>query len=322
MRFIFNTMEEPILYLDFDENSMDEGMDELSFVDRPATEIKWEVFQEIEQSYNDYPVAASNAACRALKYREKDKNNDCGTRVGWARANQLCNRRSISVETIARMASFARHLQHKDVPYDKGCGGLMVDAWGSEVGIQWAIRKMEQINNQLRMTPFSKQEFQDLNDEKRLVTAPVMLAETKIARYNPELGKYWVKFSKETIEKMMKKYFKENKIHKVNVNHDSKQKKDGVFMMESYIVGDRNESRLFPDLPDGSWVATYYVDNDDLWEKIKDGEYNGFSLEGYFIEKYEDEMIDRINQQLEKIVNSNESDETKEEKIKNLLNIK
>jgi hypothetical protein len=315
-------MEEPILYLDFDENSMDEGMDELSFVDRPATEIKWEVFQEIEQSYNDYPVAASNAACRALKYREKDKNNDCGTRVGWARANQLCNRRSISVETIARMASFARHLQHKDVPYDKGCGGLMVDAWGSEVGIQWAIRKMEQINNQLRMTPFSKQEFQDLNDEKRLVTAPVMLAETKIARYNPELGKYWVKFSKETIEKMMKKYFKENKIHKVNVNHDSKQKKDGVFMMESYLVGDRNESRLFPDLPDGSWVATYYVDNDDLWEKIKDGEYNGFSLEGYFIEKYEDEMIDRINQQLEKIVNSNESDETKEEKIKNLLNIK
>ena len=322
MRFIFNTMEEPILYLDFDENSMDEGMDELSFVDRPATEIKWEVFQEIEQSYNDYPVAASNAACRALKYREKDKNNDCGTRVGWARANQLCNRRSISVETIARMASFARHLQHKDVPYDKGCGGLMVDAWGSEVGIQWAIRKMEQINNQLRMTPFSKQEFQDLNDEKRLVTAPVMLAETKIARYNPELGKYWVKFSKETIEKMMKKYFKENKIHKVNVNHDSKQKKDGVFMMESYLVGDRNESRLFPDLPDGSWVATYYVDNDDLWEKIKDGEYNGFSLEGYFIEKYEDEMIDRINQQLERIVNSKDSDETKEEKIKNLLNIK
>lgn len=322
MRFIFNTMEEPILYLDFDENSMDEGMDALSFVDRPATEIKWEVFQEIEQSYNDYPVAAQEAACRALRYREKNPSNDCGTRVGWARANQLCNRRSISTETVARMASFARHLQHKDVPYDKGCGGLMVDAWGSEIGIRWAIRKMEQINNQLRMTPFSKQEFQDMNEDKRLVTAPVMLAETKIARYNPELGKYWVKFSKETIEKMMKKYFKENKIHKVNVNHDSKQQQDGVYMMESYIVGDRNESKIFPNLPEGSWVATFYVDNPEVWEKIKDGEYNGFSLEGYFIEKYEDEMIERINEQLERIVNSKDSDETKEEKIKNLLNIK
>jgi hypothetical protein len=93
-------------------------------------------------------------------------------------------------------------------------------------------------------------------------------------------------------------------------------------MMESYIVGDRNQSKLFPDLPEGSWVTTFYVDNPDVWEKVKDGEYNGFSLEGYFIEKYEDEMIERINQQLESIINSNENDTIKEQKIKNLLNIK
>lgn len=322
MKFIFNTMEEPTLYLDFDENSMEEGMDALSFVDRPATEIKWELFQVADESYNDYPVAATENACRALRYKEKNPNNDCGTRVGWARANQLCNRRSISIETVARMASFKRHQQNKDVDYDKGCGGLMWDCWGGDEGIYWALRKMESINNQLRMTPFSKQEFKEINDEKRLVTAPVMLAETKIPRYNPELGKYYVKFSKETIEKMMRKYFKENKIHKVNVNHDQTQQQDGIYMMESYIVGDRTSSKIFPDLPSGSWVATFYVDNMDVWEKIKDGEYNGFSLEGYFIEKYEDEMIDRINEQLEKIVNSNEDDQTKEEKIKNLLNIR
>lgn len=322
MRFIFNTMEEPILYLDFDENSMEEGMDALSFVDRPATEIKWEVFQTVDESYNDYPVAATENACRALKFKDKNSDNDCGTRVGWTRANQLCNRRSISIETVARMASFKRHQQNKDVPYDKGCGGLMWDCWGGDQGIAWALRKMESINNQLRMTPFSKHNFQDLNDEKHLVTAPVMVAETPIARFNPELGKYWVKFSKETIEKMMRKYFKENKIHKVNVNHDPTQQKDGIYMMESYIVGDRTSSNLFPDLPEGSWVATFYVDNPDVWEKVKDGEYNGFSLEGYFIEKYEDEMITKINEQLETIVNSKDSDETKEQKIKNLLNIK
>jgi hypothetical protein len=322
LNYFFKEESEPTLYLDFDENSMEEGMDALSFVDRPATEIKWELFQEIEESYNDYPLTASNNACRALRFKEKNPDNDCGTRVGWTRANQLCNRRSISVETVARMASFKRHQQNKDVDYDKGCGGLVWDCWGGDEGISWALRKLESINNQLRMTPFSKQEFQDINDEKRLVTAPVMLAETKIARYNPELGKYWVKFSKETIEKMMKKYFKENKIHKVNINHDPRQQKDGVYLIESFIVGDRTSSKLFPDLPEGSWVATFYVDNMEVWEKIKDGEYNGFSLEGWFIEKYEDEMIDKINEQLESIVNSNESDETKEEKIKNLLNIR
>jgi hypothetical protein len=121
---------------------------------------------------------------------------------------------------------------------------------------------------------------------------------------------------------MMKKYFKENKIHKVNVNHDSKQSKDNVFMVESYIVGDRNTSNLFPDLPEGSWVATYYVDNDEVWDKIKSGEYNGFSLEGYFIEKYEDELLVKVQEQLQDIIDSKETDEIKEYKIKKILNIK
>ena len=321
MKYIFTDMEEPILYLDFDENSMEEGMSALSFVDRPATEIKWEIFQEVKDSYNDYPFAATENACRAIKYKEKN-GSDCGTQVGWTRAAQLCNRRSISVETIARMASFKRHQQNKDVEYDKGCGGIMWDAWGGDEGVNWAIRKMEQINNNLRMLPFSKQEFQTIDSEKRLVTAPVMIAETAIPRFNPDLGKYYVKFSKDTIEKMMKKYFKENKIHKVNTNHDPRQQKDGVYMMESYIVGDRTNSNIFPELPEGSWVATYYVDNDDVWNKIKEGEYNGFSLEGYFIEKYEDDMIQRITEKLQSILESDIDDTFKELQIKNLLNIK
>ena len=45
------------------------------------------------------------------------------------------------------MASFKRHQQHKDVPYDEGCGGLMWDAWGGTSGVEWAIRKLAQIDN-------------------------------------------------------------------------------------------------------------------------------------------------------------------------------
>ena len=318
---IFKFMEEPILYLDFDEFDMNEGMDALSFVDRPATDIRWEIFQKLENSYNDYPTAAKENACRAIEYKEKTPKLDCGTQVGWTRAAQLCNGRNISVDTIARMASFKRHQQNKDVPYDKGCGGIMWDAWGGDEGIAYAIRKMEQINNELRMMPFEKQEFQDIDYEKRMVTAPVMLSETAILRYNPDIGKYWVKFKAATVEKMMKKYFKENKIHKVNTNHDSRQQKDGIYMMESYIVGDRNQSKLFPDLPEGSWVATFYVENDDVWQKIKDGEYNGFSLEGYFIEKYEDEMVDNLLMEIESTLTDYVDETLIEEKIKKLLNI-
>lgn len=103
------------------------------------------------ESYNDYPESAVNAARRALEWRDSHPDGDCGTRVGWARANQLANRENISEETIARMASFARHLQHEDVPYSEGCGGLMVDAWGSRAGIEWAQRKLEQIRQDMSL---------------------------------------------------------------------------------------------------------------------------------------------------------------------------
>jgi hypothetical protein len=322
INYIFNTMNEPTLYLDFEDDELMSGMDALSFVDKPATEVKWEVFAQLEESYNDYPKAATENACRAIKFKEKTNNQDCGTRVGWTRASQLCNERRISVDTIARMASFKRHQQNKDVPYDEGCGGLMWDAWGGTEGIEWAIRKMDYINKRLRLNQFGEDKFTEVDYEKRMVTAPVMLAETSIPRYNPDLGKYWVKFSKETIERMMKKYFKENKIHKVNINHDPKEFRDGIFMVESYIVGDRTSSKMFPNLPDGSWVATFSVENDEVWEQIKNGEYNGLSLEGRFIEKYEDEMISRIEEKVKEIISGEGDDLTKEEKIKRLLNIK
>ena len=99
----------------------------------------------ILESYTDYPQSASNNAKRAIKYKEEN-GSSCGTRVGWTRARQLADKKPISRDTIARMASFKRHQQNKDVPYSEGCGGLMWDAWGGASGINWAIRKLKQID--------------------------------------------------------------------------------------------------------------------------------------------------------------------------------
>lgn len=99
------------------------------------------------ETYTDYPQSATNNAKRALKYK-KENNPDCGTSVGWTRARQLANRQGLSRDTIARMASFKRHQQHSDVPYSEGCGGLMWDAWGGTSGIEWAIRKLKEIDKE------------------------------------------------------------------------------------------------------------------------------------------------------------------------------
>ena len=101
--------------------------------------------EELE-SYADYPESASNNAKRALKWKEEN-GTSCGTSVGWRRASQLANRQPLSRSTIARMASFKRHQQNKDVPYSEGCGGIMWDAWGGSAGVNWAISKLKKIDN-------------------------------------------------------------------------------------------------------------------------------------------------------------------------------
>ena len=97
------------------------------------------------ETYNDYPQGAVNNAKRAIEWKEKN-GSSCGTRVGWTRAAQIARKGKLSRDTIARMASFKRHQQHKDVPYSEGCGGLMWDAWGGSAGVNWAISKLKEID--------------------------------------------------------------------------------------------------------------------------------------------------------------------------------
>ena len=95
--------------------------------------------------FDDYPKAATNAAKRALKYKEQN-GSSCGTSVGWRRAAQLASRASLSADVIRRTYSFlSRHAQNKDVPYDKGCGGIMYDAWGSTSMLAYTRQKVKEM---------------------------------------------------------------------------------------------------------------------------------------------------------------------------------
>ena len=102
--------------------------------------------EDFAESFTDYPQGASNNAKRALEWVDKHGWGSCGEATGKKRANQLANREPISRDTIARMSSFRRHQQYKDVPYSEGCGGLMWDAWGGDSGISWATNKLKEID--------------------------------------------------------------------------------------------------------------------------------------------------------------------------------
>jgi len=100
--------------------------------------------------WNNYPKAATDNAARALKHRD-DNGTDCGTAVGWTRANQLANRETISDETLVRTYSFLSRAK----TYDQGnftdsdgneiCGSIMYAAWGGDEMLRWAKRTIEQM---------------------------------------------------------------------------------------------------------------------------------------------------------------------------------
>lgn len=145
----------------------------------------------------------------------------------------------------------------------------------------------------------------ELEEEERIIHSPIMLADTNIYRVSQLYGEYFVKFSKDTIKNMMIKYFKDNRIHQVNENHDSKRKVDNVYMVESYIVGDRNTSNSFKDIPKGSWVASFYVEDKDYWNNVvKSENFKGVSLEGRFDEDWENALMEQMFSKIEEVVNS------------------
>ena len=123
------------------------------------------------------------------------------------------------------------------------------------------------------------------DNSKHIITGVVCLADTPIYRYNEKLGEYYVVFTKETIRKMVEKFAKDGLFASVNLQHDDTKFVDGIYMFESYIINkERGINPVeFSDIPDGSWIASYKVENDELWGEIINGnKLNGFSLQGLF----------------------------------------
>jgi hypothetical protein len=254
-------------------------VDAVALVDVPAIGVGFYAFNEQEfESYTDYPKQASENAKVALRWAEENGWGDCGTAVGKQRANQLANGEAISRDTIARMAAFERHRQNSDKELGDGCGRLMWLAWGGDAGIEWAQRKLEQIDKQ------KMQSFAVVNDEERIVIGPAMIPNKKIFRRDEDGTEYEVFFTKETIRIIAEKFYRKGFQNNGNEMHDSSKPVDMVFF-QSWIADESKgipKMKQFESLPDGTWFLGAKVNSDEAWAKVKDGTFKGFSVEGMF----------------------------------------
>jgi hypothetical protein len=150
----------------------------------------------------------------------------------------------------------------------------------------------------------ARNNFAIQNEDRRIVSGALMLADTPIYR-NDQQGEYYVIFTKETIEKIAQKFFKKGYQSNVNLMHNENMALEGVTLYESFIVdSDRGISALkgFEDAPQGSWFGSFIVDNDEVWNKIKSGEFKGFSVEGLFSYKKENKQVNQDEAMWNKIV--------------------
>jgi hypothetical protein len=260
---------------------------------------KWEnKDQKFQESYSDYPKQASENAKVALRWADENGWGECGTPVGKARANQLAKGEAITRDTIARMAAFERHRQNSQKELGDGCGRLMWLAWGGDAGIEWAQRKLEQIDRQ------KMQSFSVVNSEERIVVGPAMVPDMKIYRRD-ETGEYYVFFDKKTIETIALKFYSKGFQQSANEMH--MKPIEGVTFFQSWIADESKgipKMKQFEDLPDGTWFLGAKIMNDETWAKVKDGTFRGFSVEGMFdmteikMRKSADEIIYKLREML------------------------
>ena len=113
------------------------------------------ILNEAEETYNDYPAAAKKNAQKAIDWKEEHGRDEvqAGTAVGWARAHQLAKGENLSADTVGRMSAFNRHrknskiaAEYKGTPWkDRGYVAWLI--WGGDEGVDWAIKKMEEIKD-------------------------------------------------------------------------------------------------------------------------------------------------------------------------------
>lgn len=159
------------------------------------------------------------------------------------------------------------------------------------------------------------------SEEKHMLYGAVLIPDKDIYRCNHtkdvEISnteqEFYISFTKESIEKMSQEFMKEYRQGNVTLDHETDASE--VTVVESWIKSDLYKDKsvalgLNPDLPIGTWFCGMKVNNIDTWERVKNGELRGFSVESML------QLLD-FNKQVKE--ESMEVNENFWEKLRNVL---
>jgi hypothetical protein len=151
-------------------------------------------------------------------------------------------------------------------------------------------------------------ELKEVDTEKRILMGAALVPNKQIYRRNGKNEEYYIYFSSDTIRKASELFLMRSNQNNATYEHEKKLK--GLSVVESWIIEDENKdkSNLYGfDLPKGTWMISMKVNNDEVWNDVKAGKIKGFSIEGYFADKFEmsaeEHEANEVINELKKLLN-------------------
>lgn len=132
-----------------------------------------------------------------------------------------------------------------------------------------------------------------LNKVKHEVVSPILIPNQLILRISETGEKYYIRWSKETIERVAKQYLINQYNNNFSVMHSwfetggnyEDSLIDGVYMLEMWTIDDAKNDRANKvygyHLPEGTLMVHLKIHNRKLWQKIVSGEVKGLSIEAF-----------------------------------------
>ncbi len=130
--------------------------------------------------------------------------------------------------------------------------------------------------------------LKEIDSEKRILMGPALIPDKSIYRRNDNGDEYYIYFSKDTVRKASELFFK--KSNHQNATYEHERKIDNMTIVESWIVEDpaKDKTALYGmDVPAGTWMVSMKVDDEKIYNDAKEGTIKGFSIEGYFADRYD-----------------------------------
>ena len=124
--------------------------------------------------------------------------------------------------------------------------------------------------------------FKIHNEEKRMLYGVALRANFPIYRcYGDE--EFYLTFDANAIERLVNKFMSNYGQKSFTIDH--MEPAEGIVITESWLVkdteNDKSNALGLENVSEGSWIIGCKINDDEIWQSIKEGRWHGFSVEAF-----------------------------------------